>query len=93
MAFEWLNDDARLFLSRGYLEEGVTAEQRVRDIADAAEKRLGIIGFADKFYDYMSRGFYSLASSRILLNKSFRSMQKLVCRQRWVQVPVGIMVH
>lgn len=62
MAFEWLNNEARLFLSRGYLLEGQTPEGRIRQIADKAEEYLGIPGFADKFYDYMGRGFYSLAS-------------------------------
>lgn len=62
MAFDWLNEQSRTFLSRGYLLDGQTAEQRIRIIADAAEKHLGIEGFADKFYDYMGRGFYSLAS-------------------------------
>lgn len=60
--FYWLNDDSRTFLSRGYLSEGETAEQRIRDIAETAENYLGIEGFADKFYDYMARGYYSLAS-------------------------------
>lgn len=58
----WLNKDSRKFLERGYLLEGETAEQRIRDIADAAEKYLGIKGFADKFEDYMAQGFYSLSS-------------------------------
>ena len=62
MAFDWLNEQSRTFLSRGYLSNGQSAEQRIRIIADAAEKHLGIKGFADKFYDYMGRGFYSLAS-------------------------------
>jgi ribonucleoside-diphosphate reductase alpha chain len=62
MAFEWLNEDSRLFLSRGYLLEGQTAEQRIREIANKAEKYLNIEGYADKFYDYMSRGYYSLSS-------------------------------
>lgn len=62
MAFEWLNEESRVFLSRGYLKENQTPEQRIRVIADTAEKHLGIEGYADKFYDYMSRGFYSLAS-------------------------------
>lgn len=60
--FYWLNEDSRTFLSRGYLSPGETPEQRIRDIAETAEKYLGIAGFADKFYDYMSRGYYSLAS-------------------------------
>ena len=62
MTFEWLNEDSRVFLERGYLEEGISAEERIRSISDAAEKILNIKGFSDKFYDYMSRGFYSLSS-------------------------------
>lgn len=63
MAFEWLNEDSRTFLSRGYLQEGVEAEDRIWEIARAAERILNkSTGFADKFYEYMSRGFYSLSS-------------------------------
>jgi ribonucleoside-diphosphate reductase alpha chain len=58
----WLNKDSRKFLSRGYLLEGETAEQRIRDIAEGAEKILGIPGFADKFERYMLLGYYSLSS-------------------------------
>ena len=61
-SFYWLNEDSRIFLSRGYLSEGETPESRIRDIAETAEKYLGEKGFADKFYEYMSRGYYSLAS-------------------------------
>jgi len=60
--FYWLNDDSREFLRNGYLLDGVTAEERVRQIAENAEDILGEDGFADKFYEYMSRGYYSLAS-------------------------------
>lgn len=71
--FYWLNEDSRTFLSRGYLSGGETPEQRIREIADKAEwylKDMSLTedakskfdGFADKFYDYMSRGYYSLAS-------------------------------
>ena len=60
--FYWLNQDSRLTLERGYLSEGETPEGRIQDIADKAEELLGIEGFSDKFYDYMSRGFYSLSS-------------------------------
>jgi|688.fasta_scaffold03729_8 ribonucleoside-diphosphate reductase alpha chain len=58
----WLNKDSRKFLSRGYLLEGETAEVRIRDIAEGAEKILGIPGFADKFERYMLLGYYSLSS-------------------------------
>lgn len=61
-SFDWLNDHSRTFLRRGYLLEGTSPEERVRDIADRAEEILGIDGFGDRFFDYMSRGYYSLAS-------------------------------
>ncbi len=60
--YKWLNKDARDFLKRGYLQTGETAETRGHDIAVAAEKSLKIKGFADKFENYLSQGFYSLSS-------------------------------
>ena len=60
--YYWLNKDSRLFLERGYLMEGVTPEKRIRQIALKAQRTLGEDGFADKFEDYMSKGWYSLAS-------------------------------
>ncbi|MEP2239117.1 MAG: ribonucleoside-diphosphate reductase subunit alpha [Maribacter sp.] len=60
--FKWLNEDSRNFLGSGYLSPGVSAETRIREIADRAEKILNMPGFSDKFYGYMSEGFYSLAS-------------------------------
>jgi ribonucleoside-diphosphate reductase alpha chain len=60
--FEWLNENSRKFLAAGYLGDGVSAEERIADIAKRAEDILQIPGFADKFYYYMSEGYYSLAS-------------------------------
>lgn len=60
--YYWLNEKSREFLSRGYVRENQTAEERVREIAETAEKYLNIPGFADKFEDYMSRGWFSLSS-------------------------------
>ena len=60
--FEWLTENSRKFLGAGYLSPGVTPEQRIREVADRAEQILGMPGFSDKFYGYMSEGFYSLAS-------------------------------
>jgi len=62
--FYWLNDDSRLFLSRGYLTEGQEAEERLLQISKRAEELLGgnFPGFADKFYGYLAKGFYSLAT-------------------------------
>lgn len=60
--FAWLNEDSRLFLQRGYLLEGTTALDRIRFISEHAERKLGIEGYADKFYHYMARGYFSLSS-------------------------------
>ena len=62
MSYYWLNEKSRNFLSKGYVKEGQSAENRVRVIAEAAEGYLKIDGFANKFEDYMSRGWYSLSS-------------------------------
>jgi len=58
----WLNEDSRLFLKRDYLRPGVTPEARMTEIAQNAERILNIPGFAAKFEDYLTRGFYSLAT-------------------------------
>jgi ribonucleoside-diphosphate reductase alpha chain len=60
--FKWLNENSRNFLEAGYLTPGATPESRIREIAERAEQILQIPGYADKFYGYMSDGFYSLAS-------------------------------
>jgi len=60
--FDWINEESITFLRRGYLSDGEEALDRIRTIANHAEKILGIEGFADKFYDYMGRGWYSLSS-------------------------------
>jgi ribonucleoside-diphosphate reductase alpha chain len=60
--YYWLNKDSRKFLSRGYLLENETAEERIWQIANHAEKLLRIEAFASKFEDYLARGWYSLSS-------------------------------
>lgn len=59
---KWLTENSRKFLERGYLQDGHTPEQRIMDIAKNAERILSKEWFADKFYDYMSKWFYSLSS-------------------------------
>jgi len=58
----WLNENSRTFLSRGYLTEGQTPEERIRFIGDHVEKILNKPGYSDKFYEYMSKGWISLAT-------------------------------
>lgn len=60
--YYWLNEDSIKFLERGYLKEGQLPLDRIQEIANTAQNILGIDGFADKFMDYMSRGFYSLST-------------------------------
>lgn len=61
-SFTWLNENSRKFLASGYLKKGVSPEERIREVADRAEEILGIPGYSDKFFGYMSEGFFSLAS-------------------------------
>jgi len=58
--YYWLNENSRTFLSRGYIEE--TPEQRIKDIANTAERYLKIEGFALKFEEYIAKGYYSLST-------------------------------
>jgi ribonucleoside-diphosphate reductase alpha chain len=60
--FYWVTKDTRTFMSRGYLRNGVSVEERVRQISDRAEELLNIPGFSDKFYSYMAKGWYSLST-------------------------------
>jgi ribonucleoside-diphosphate reductase alpha chain len=61
-SISWLNKDSRTFLERGYLQPGQTPEQRIRQIAEAAENILSIAGFADKLETYIHKGWFSLSS-------------------------------
>ncbi|MEX2514760.1 MAG: ribonucleoside-diphosphate reductase subunit alpha [Candidatus Paceibacterota bacterium] len=62
MSYEWLNEQSQTFLERGYLVGDQTPKGRIREIAETAEEYLQKDGFADKFEDYMSKGYISLAS-------------------------------
>jgi ribonucleoside-diphosphate reductase alpha chain len=58
----WVNEDTQTFMSRGYLRPGETVQERSWAIANRAGQILGDPEFAVKFYHYLSRGYYSLAS-------------------------------
>lgn len=60
--YYWLNEDSITFLKRGYLQPGVEPIDRIKQIAATAENILQIEGFAEKFEDYMSRGYFSLST-------------------------------
>lgn len=81
--YYWLNKESRLFLSRGYLKEGQTAEERIQEIADNAESILGIEGFSKKFQYYLSKGFYSL-STPVWVNFGNKRGLPVSCFGSWV---------
>lgn len=58
----WLNEGSRQFLERGYLKKGQDAKERVRIIAETAERILDEEGYADKLFEYVARGWVSFAS-------------------------------
>lgn len=60
--YEWLTEDSRHFLEKGYLMTGQSPESRIADIALTAERILKLEGFAEKFERYMAKGWYSLSS-------------------------------
>ena len=60
--FDWINEESITFLRRGYLSEGEEPLERIRTIADHAEKIVGMEGFAYKFSEYMRKAWYSLSS-------------------------------
>ena len=76
--YYWLNKDSKLFLKRGYLEEGQSAEGRISEIAESAQEILGIPGFAEKFEDYMSKGWYRV-SSQVWANFRLKSGRPISC--------------
>lgn len=65
--FDWLTDDARVFLSRGYLDPGVEAEDRYWDICKRVEEISGIAGIAESIYAACEKNLISF-SSPILSN-------------------------
>lgn len=88
----WLNENSRTFLERGYLLPGVSAEERIREIADNAERILNKPGFSDKFYDYMSQGFYSL-SSPVWANFGHERGLPISCFGSYLADDMGSILH
>lgn len=60
--YAWLNEESITYLQRGYLLPGVTAIERIDQIAHYAESILKEEGFAEKFKHHMARGHFSLSS-------------------------------
>lgn len=84
----WLNKDSRTFLSRGYLKEGQTAEERIREIAEAAAKILQLPDFADKWEEAVLKGWVSL-SSPIWSNFGFGTNLPISCNGSYIPDNTG----
>lgn len=88
----WLNENSRTFLSRGYLVDGQTPEERIRFIGDHAEKILKKKGFSDKFYEYMSKGWISL-STPVWSNFGLSRGLPISCFGSYVDDNMGNIMH
>ncbi|TBH17274.1 ribonucleoside-diphosphate reductase subunit alpha [Thermus thermamylovorans] len=80
----WANEWTRLYMRRGYLLPGVTVEERVKEIADHAERLLGLEGFSRKFQAYIARGWYSLATP-VWANYGLRRGLPISCYGTYVE--------
>lgn len=61
--YYWLNQKSESFLKKGYIEETSSGQERVGEMACAAEKYLTKDkGISEKIEDYASRGWYSFSS-------------------------------
>lgn len=67
LKLDWLTDDARTFLSRGYLQGDKTIEERYLTIANRVEQISRIEGISERILEYVERGWISF-SSPILSN-------------------------
>lgn len=85
---EWLNEYSRQFLVKDYLLPGTTPEDRIKQIADYAEKILKKEGFSKKFYEYMSAGYYSL-STPVWLNFGLERGLPISCFGSYVGDDMG----
>ena len=60
--FYWVTEETRQFMEKGYLDPGQTVEERAREIAEHAGTILGDAEFADRFYENLAKGWYSLST-------------------------------
>jgi ribonucleoside-diphosphate reductase alpha chain len=89
---KWLNENSRKFLAKDYINDGSTAEERIRFLAEHAEKLLGIAGFADKFYGYMEQGYFSL-STPVWVNFGFAKGLPISCFGSYVGDTMGDILY
>lgn len=58
----WINDDVRTFMSRGYLRDGQSVEERIDDIAFTVQSYFEIEGLEENVKEALLKGWVSLSS-------------------------------
>jgi ribonucleoside-diphosphate reductase alpha chain len=92
MSFDWANEASRQVMERGGLEKGETVEGRYRNLADALGVYLDDKSAACRFYEYMSRGYYSIATP-IFANFARETGLPISCNNSYVQDDVASMLY
>lgn len=92
MAFEWANDASRQVMARGGLQDGETIESRYRDMADKLGDYVNSKEIADRFYDYMGRGYYSIATP-IAANFGRETGLPISCNNSYISDDVASMLY
>jgi len=69
MKLDWIKDDQRTFLERGYLDAGESPEQRLQTICDTVQKYCDQMGkteytnnIGERFVNYFEKGWVSLST-------------------------------
>jgi ribonucleoside-diphosphate reductase alpha chain len=92
MAFEWANEASRQVVERGGLLPGETLETRCRALADILAVYMDDGAIGDRFYDYLGRGFYSIATP-VLANLGRETGLPISCNNSYVPDDVAGMLY
>ncbi|MCB1711334.1 MAG: ribonucleoside-diphosphate reductase subunit alpha [Candidatus Riesia sp.] len=60
--FEWVTDETRSFMSRGYLGQNETVEERCEQVASFVGNHYKSLDIERKILEYLGKGYYSLSS-------------------------------
>lgn len=80
----WLNDQSLAFLRNGYIPEEQDIKEHFKNIGIKAEFILEKKGYADKFYEYVAKGWYLLPTPGIT-NYLHKTESAISCFGSYVQ--------
>jgi ribonucleoside-diphosphate reductase alpha chain len=84
VVLNWLGQEQRTFLERGYLPEGQTPERRYEIIAETIERISGITGIKERFEGYISKNWVSF-STPVLANFGEPKNLPISCNHGWIE--------